>query len=228
MNINNLKIYNADCMAIMKNYPDDYFDLAVVDPPYGIGTETGQRNAVSRRGSRAAAKWKNPTGQNYRAFDDSKPPKEGYFIELQRVSKNQIIWGGNYFTEFMKPSKGWIVWNKKADIKEHLSMCELAWSSFNKKCNMFEFLWAGFKKAIQEKRIHPTQKPIALYKWIYANYAEAGQKILDTHLGSGSNAIAAHYADMGEFVGCELDEEYYTAACKRIENETAQLTLGFE
>lgn len=216
----NMQIIHADCMEIMKQTPDNYYSLAICDPPYGIG-EKGRRN---KAGDRPTAKWKNPKSKIYKAFDDSKPPSEDYFIELQRVSKNQIIWGGNYFTEFLKPSKGWIVWNKKADIKERLSMCELAWSSFDKKCNMFEFLWAGFKKAIQEERYHPTQKPVRLYDWIYANYAEPGQKILDTHGGSFSNAIAAHYAKM-EFVGCELDEDYYNAAIERIRRETRQLSL---
>ena len=214
-----LDLRRMDCMELMATYPDNHFDLAVVDPPYGIDVGKQRKNS-----SRSTAKWSNPTEYDYKTFDDSKPPEEAYFIELQRVSKNQIIWGGNYFTEFLTPSKGWIVWNKKADIKEHLSMCELAWSSFNKKCNMFEFLWAGFKKAVQETRIHPTQKPVKLYDWIFANYAEKGMKILDTHMGSGSIAIAAHYAGM-HLTACELDEDYFKAAIKRIERETSQLTL---
>lgn len=223
MNIDNgLSVYNKDCMEVMKDYPDNYFDLAIVDPPYGIG-EAGQRNIT---GDRPTSKWKNPTSKQYKSFDDSKPPERLYFKELYRASKNQIIWGGNYFTDFLKPSKGWVVWDKKADIKEHLSMCELAWSSFDKKCNKFEFLWAGFKKAEQEQRIHPTQKPVKLYSWLLQNYSSPEHKILDTHLGSGSHAIAWHYFQKGgEFVGCELDKDYFNGFLKRYEKETAQISM---
>ena len=217
-----MKLYNGDCMEGMAEYPDNYFDLAIVDPPYGIG-ESGQRNVS---GDRPTSKWANPTSKQYKSFDDSKPPKEAYFLELLRVSKNQIIWGGNYFTNFLKPSKGWIVWDKKADIKEHLSMCELAWSSFDKKCNKFEFLWVGFKKAEKERRIHPTQKPVKLYSWLLQNYSSPEHKILDTHLGSASHAIAWHYFQKGgEFVGYELDSEYFEKSIARIEQETLQISI---
>jgi site-specific DNA-methyltransferase (adenine-specific) len=212
--------YHMDCLAGMKEYPDKYFDLAVVDPPYGIG-EAGQRNVS---GDRPTTKWKNPKSIKYKTFDDSKPPSVDYWVELFRVSKNQIVWGGNYFTETLPPSKGWIVWDKQADIKEHLSMCELAWSSFDVKCNKFEYLWAGFKKKDQVQRIHPTQKPIPLYDWIYNNYAEPGQKILDTHLGSGSNRIAAHKNGL-HFVGFEIDEEYFYAQEHRFKTYLSQPTL---
>lgn len=208
------------CMDVMKTFPDGHFDLAIVDPPYGIG-EMGQRNVS---GDRPTAKWKNPKSQQYKTFDDSRPPTDEYFVELRRVSKEQIIWGGNYFTENLPPSKGWIVWDKKADIKEHLSMCELAWSSYDRKCNKFEYLWAGFKKAEQVERIHPTQKPVALYKWLLANYATPGMKVLDTHLGSGSIAIAAHYAGV-HLTACEIDADYYEAAKARIARETSQTEL---
>ena len=139
-----MTITNEDNMLLMARYPDNYFDLAIVDPPYGIN-ESGDRNKADR----PTAKWKNPNSQIYKTFDDTSIPNEKYFKELFRVSKNQIIWGGNYMTEFLYPSKGWIVWNKKVDIKEYLSMAELAWSSFDKKCNMFDYLWAGFKKNIK-------------------------------------------------------------------------------
>ena len=215
-----IKLLNEDCMIVMARYPDNYFELACVDPPYGIG-EAGQRNAT---GDRPNKKWSNPVSQKYKSFDDSAIPSGEYFTELFRVSKNQIIWGANHFTEHLPASKGWIVWDKKADIKEHLSMCELAYSSFDKKCNKFEFLWAGFKKAIKEPRIHPTQKPVQLYKWLLSNYAKEGDKILDTHLGSGSSAIAAHYGGF-DFVGCELDKDYYEAACKRFDQETKQVDM---
>tara|TARA_R100000231_G_C5278166_1_gene150793 strand:- start:40 stop:687 length:648 start_codon:yes stop_codon:yes gene_type:complete len=214
-----MKITNEDNMKLMARYEDNYFDLAIVDPPYGIN-ETGDRNKADR----PTAKWRNPNSQVYRTFDDSSIPKKEYFNELKRVSKNQIIWGGNYFTEHLKPSKGWIVWNKKADIKEYLSMAELAWSSFNKKCNIYEHLWAGFKKKYQIKRIHPTEKPKELYEWLLINYAKEGDKILDTHLGSGSIAIACHKLGF-DLTACELDTEYYNAAVKRIEQHKKQLTI---
>ena len=201
-------------------WTDKYFDLAIVDPPYGIG-ENGQRNVT---GDRPTAKWKNPKSQHYKTFDDSQIPNEDYFKELFRVSKNQIVFGGNYFTEYLPPSKGWIVWDKQADIKEHLSMCELAWSSFDRKCNKYEYLWAGFKKKHHIERIHPTQKPVALYKWLLSNYAKQGDKILDTHLGSGSSRIAAY--EMGfDFTAFELDAEYFEAQEKRYKAHIAQLKL---
>ena len=215
-----MKITNEDNMVLMARYPDNYFDLAIVDPPYGIG-EKGQRN---KTGDRPNEKWKNPKSQKYKSFDDSKPPTKEYFQELKRVSKNQVIWGANYFTEYLSPSKGWIVWNKKADIKEHLSMCELAWTSFDKKCNMYEHLWAGFKKKYKVNRIHPTEKPKELYEWLLMNYAKEGDKILDTHLGSGSIALACHNLNF-DLTACELDQDYYKAALKRIENHTKQQRL---
>ena len=235
----NIEITNEDNMLLMARYPDNYFDLAIVDPPYGINVDK------QRIGSeRETSKWKNPKTYNYKSFDDSKTPDELYFKELIRVSKNQIIWGGNYFTEFLKPSKGWIVWDKKADIKEHLSMCELAWSSFDKKCNKYEYLWAGFKKKHQIERIHPTQKPVDLYSWLLQNYATPkcnhkhseserylctdcnteNVKILDTHLGSGSIAIACHDYKF-HLTACELDKEYYDASVKRITNHVGQTKL---
>jgi site-specific DNA-methyltransferase (adenine-specific) len=220
MNKHLSEVTNEDCMEGMARYPDKYFDLAIVDPPYGIG-ENGQRNVT---GDRPTAKWKNPKSQHYLTFDDSEIPTAEYWEQLFRVSKNQIVFGGNYFTEYLPPSKGWIVWDKQADIKEHLSMCELAWSSFDRKCNKFEYLWAGFKKKHQVERIHPTQKPVALYKWLMQNYAKQDDKILDTHLGSGSSRIAAY--EMGfDFTAFELDEEYFEAQEKRYKAHIAQLKM---
>lgn len=197
-------------MDFMANVPDKFYDLAIVDPEYGIN-ENGQRNVS---GNRPTVKWKNPKSQQYKPFNDSNIPDESYFKELFRVSKNQIVWGGNYFTQHLPPSSGWIVWNKKADIKEHLSMAELAWTSFDIKCNMFDYLWAGFKKKHQIERIHVTQKPVDLYRFILQNYATKGMKILDTHFGSGSIAIAC---DMEGFeLDCtEIDFDYYADAVKR-------------
>jgi site-specific DNA-methyltransferase (adenine-specific) len=207
-------------MEFMKGIPDKYYDLCIVDPPYGIG-EKGQRNVS---GNRPTSKWANPVSQQYKTFDDSCIPDKSYFEELFRVSKNQIIWGGNYFTKYLIASSGWIVWNKKVNIKEHLSMCELAWSSFDIKCNMFEYLWAGFKKAEQIKRIHPTQKPVALYKWLLKNYAKPGDKIFDSHVGSGSIRIACH--DMGfDFEGCEIDKDYWEAQEERYQQHISQMEL---
>ena len=217
---------NIDCMELMKQFEDNYFDLAVVDPPYGIN-ENGQRNVT---GDRPTVKWKNPKSQHYTTFDDSKIPDAEYFAELKRVSKNQIVWGGNYFTEYLQPSKGWLVWDKQADIKEHLSMCELAWSSFDRKCNKYDYLWAGFKKKHQVERIHPTQKPVDLYRWILINYAEKGMKILDTHLGSGSIAIAIDSVNKVEqmeltLIGSEINPKYFDDMQERIKIETMQTSL---
>ena len=216
-----LTITNEDCMNLMARYPDKHFDLAIVDPPYGIGEGDGHRNNT---GDRKTAKWANPVSVKYKSFDDTNTPDSIYFNELLRVSKNQIVWGGNYFSEYLKPNKGWVVWNKKVNEAEHLSMCELAWTSFDKRVLMFEFLWAGFKKQEQEKRIHPTQKPVALYKWLLDKYAKQGNKILDTHMGSGSIAIACHQLGF-DLTACELDKEYYEAALKRIELNTRQTSI---
>ncbi len=215
------EVFNSDCIEGMKQYPDNHFDLAIVDPPYGIG-EDGSRNKADR----PTEKWKNPKSQHYRTFDDSAIPTAEYWNELFRVSKNQIVWGGNYFTEFLPPKSGWIVWDKKADIKEYLSMCELAWSSFDKKCNKYEYLWAGFKKKHQVERIHPTQKPVDLYRWILQNYAKEGDLILDTHLGSGSSRIAAYKGGFN-FVGFEIDQEYYEKQEKRFNDFKSQLVMQF-
>jgi len=215
----NIELLNMDCLHYLKQCEDKQFDLAIVDPPYGIG-EDGSRNKADR----PTAKWKNPKSQVYNTFDDSQIPSEEYFKQLVRVSKNQIVWGGNYFTEFLPPSKGWVVWNKKADIKEYLSMAELAWTSFDKKVNMFDYLWAGFKKKKQVKRIHPTQKPVDLYRWILQNYTKAGDKIIDTHLGSGSIAIAC-YEEGFDLVGIEIDKQYFSDANNRLELYKKQQTL---
>ena len=212
--------YLIDCMEYMATLPDKAFELAICDPPYGIG-EDASHNAT---GDRPTAKWKNPSSVKYKTFDDLKPPDKEYFDELFRVSKNQIIWGGNHFADKLPIKTGWVVWDKKADIKECLSMCELAWSSFDIKCNKFEFLWAGFKKQIQEHRIHPTQKPVELYKWLLTHYAKEGDRILDTHLGSGSSRIAAY--DLGfDFVGCEIDKDYFDAQEERFAAHIAQQSL---
>lgn len=213
-----LTITNEDNMDLMARYPDKYFELAIVDPPYGIGADKNQNNYGSRE--------KNHRWKTYKDTDwDNKIPEKEYFIELQRVSKNQIIWGGNYMTKFLKPSMGWILWDKgQRDFS--LADGELAWTSFNKALRIFTYS-RGVALAENNKeggRFHPTQKPVALYKWLLKNYAKEGDKILDTHLGSGSIAIACHYMGF-DLTACELDKEYYDQAMQRIEDQTKQLTL---
>lgn len=198
--------YNMDCMEYMKTLPDKAFELAIVDPPYGININ---HNMGRRKGDAAS---------NYKKVGwDNKPPDETYFTELFRVSKNQIIWGANYFT--MPPCKGFIVW-RKPQISENVSfsMLEYAWSSFD--CTSKE--WIGMSN--EAGRIHPTQKPVALYTWLLQKYAKPGDKILDTHLGSGSSRIAAY--DLGfDFVGCEIDVDYFKAQEARFYRHTAQGNL---
>jgi len=212
-----INLTNEDNMELMSRYPDNYFDLAIVDPPYGIG--------AAKERTQNPERWKSHRPNGYAPKDwDNAPPSIEYFNEVRRISKNQIIFGGNYFADLLPCSKGWIVWNKKVNIKEPLSMAELAWSSFQVKCNLFSYLWAGFRKEDPVKRIHPTQKPVKLYEWLLMNYAKEGDKILDTHLGSGSIALACHNLGF-DLVGCELDAEYYDAACKRLKRHQAQLTM---
>ncbi len=218
------EVFNHDCMEGMKEYPDKYFDLAIVDPPYGIG-ECASRNNT---GNRSTKKWRNPISKIYKPFNDSKPYQEHEYKTLCRVSKNQIIWGANNF-HFLPASSGWVVWDKCVSEDEHLSMCELAYTSFDIRCKKFKYLWAGFRRegnngGKEIRTNHPTQKPVALYKWLLKNYAKDGDKILDTHLGSGSSRIAAH--DMGfDFTGFEIDVDYFNAQEKRFNQHKSQLNL---
>ncbi len=219
MKTDTLDLHRMDCMELMREYPDNHFDLAVVDPPYGIG-ESGKTNKT--RGLLAKPK-------DYKPFaggDLCSPPAE-YFTELKRVSKHQVIWGANHMMEkIAMGSSSWIVWDKE-NFGTDFADAELAFTSHKKACRIFKFMWNGMLQGDmknKESRIHPTQKPVKLYDWIFANYAEKGMKILDTHMGSGSIAIAAHYAGM-HLTACELDEDYFKAACERIERETAQTTL---
>lgn len=195
---------NVDCMEYMKGLDDNAFELAIVDPPYGIGEDGGKFRDRKGGGHRVLPK------KNW----DICSPKEEYFTELKRISNNQIIWGANHFAGIFKSSSsGWIYWNKL--MGGDFSDGELAYTSFNRALKSFTYC---------NKRggaIHPTQKPVKLYQWLLKNYAKEGDRILDTHLGSGSSAIAAHYAGF-DFVGCELDKDYYEASKKRFELETAQ------
>ena len=208
-----MKITNEDNMRLMARYEDNHFDLAIVDPPYGIGISGQKENKKGKKSDRKYHKEKN--------WDNAIPTKE-YFNELQRVSKNQIIWGANYFVEHLtKGTKGWVVWDKG----QHgltMSDCELAYSSFQKPTRVF----------IQNRcilmqeggTIHPTQKPVKLYEWLLMNYAKEGYKILDTHLGSGSIALACHNLKY-DLTACELDKEYFDSAMIRLKRHQQQLTM---
>lgn len=214
-----VELLNCDCMEYMATQPDNAFDLAIVDPPYGIG-ESGATN--KSRSKLAIAK-------DYKPFhgDDLEPMKLEYFKELRRVSRNQVIWGANHFVD-LNPirSSCWLVWDK-VNGSSDFADCELAWTSFNSAVRMLKYQWAGMLQQDmknKEVRIHPTQKPMRLYQWILDNYAKPSQRILDTHLGSGSSAIAAHYFGC-DFVGCEIDEDYYAAAKQRFDNETKQVSM---
>lgn len=220
--------YNMDCMDGMREFPDGFFDLAICDPPYGIGVMSMN---YTTSGSERKFGWMAANRRDYRKQGewDIAPDKQ-YFDELFRVSKKQIIWGGNYFTEFLYPSKSFIVWDKRCDdaMRNDFADCEYAWAS--KGCGvarMFRFVWNGMIQGnmkTKEERFHPTQKPIALYEWILQNYANPGDKILDTHVGSASSLIACHRLGF-DFVGFELDEEYFTKARQRLEAEQAQMSL---
>jgi len=252
--------FNEDCMVVMSRYPDKYFDLAVVDPPYGGGSQSvnvererelqgGAADFESRKRSRFGGRfdryhisnedgrqleqeipmgtnkpvervgrgWADKYGYDIRHWDIA--PSAEYFKELARVSKNQIIWGGNYFD--LPPTRCFLVW-RKLTISENfsMSMAEYAWTSFNDNAKVFEAAPQGNT----EKRFHPTQKPVALYAWIYKLYAKQGYKILDTHMGSQSSRIAAYDAGL-DYVGCEIDKTYFQLGEERFERHTAQQNL---
>lgn len=199
----------CDCMDLMRQTPDKAFDLAIVDPPYGIGASAG----VGKYG-----RLKNEA--NDKKWDDAIPPME-YFAELRRVSREQIIWGGNYFP--LPPTRGWVIWDKGAGFEgRDFAEAELAWCSIDGNIRFFrrDPLARGDYRA----KIHPTQKPVELYRWLLERYAKPGQRVLDTHLGSGSHAIAAHYAGV-HLTACEIDADYFAAAMDRINRETAQTAL---
>lgn len=219
--MSNIQIINQDCLLAMKEMPDKAFDLAIVDPNYGIG----ESSANFRSRDRACKKWKNPTPSPYeqKSWDD-KPPSKEYFTELFRVSTNQIIFGANYFTQYLPPSMGWIFWDKQ--VQCDFSDGELAFTSFKRALKQFTFLWSGFAKAEPIKRIHPTQKPVALYQWLLKNYAKPGDKILDTHGGSCSLAIACDIMGFDCTI-YEIDKDYYTAAVERFNRHKQQTTLNF-
>ena len=210
-----MSIYlNADCMnpeTGLPSYPDKWFDLAIVDPPYGIG------KALTSGGGGGG--WKKQTESNAHLWDIA--PNEEYFDQIFRVSRNQIIWGGNYFT--LPPCRQPICWDKVRPNQKNASEWEYAWTSFDGRARMFSFCAnGGF--ILKEPRLHPTQKPISLYRWLLTNYAKPGMRLLDTHVGSASSLVA--FEEMGfEYVGFELDTDYYKASCKRLETFRAQPKL---
>ena len=203
-----VELLNMDCMDYMRELPDKAFELAIVDPPYGIN--------IAKENPRVSGRW------NYIPKQwDSAIPNDAYFAELRRVSEHQIIWGGNYFA-CLGASRGFIIWDKEQPV-ENFADSEFAWTSFDRVSKTFRYpiIRQNFGK---EGKIHPTQKPIALYEWLLTNYAKPGDRILDTHLGSGSSAIAAHNLGF-DFVGMELDPDYYAAACKRFKQHKSQARL---
>jgi site-specific DNA-methyltransferase (adenine-specific) len=202
---NTLDLRLMDCMELMKEYPDKHFDLAIVDPPYGIGmADRAPCGRLARYGSVKQA--------------DNGVPSAEYFAELRRVSKNQIVWGGNYFP--LPPSRCFVIWDKQQPDGVTFADAELAWASFDESAKTFRLR----PQNADTDRIHPTQKPVRLYKWLLTNYAKQGDKILDTHLGSMSHAIASHYSGV-HLTGCELDPDYFAAGIARVKAETAQMDM---
>lgn len=226
------EVYFCDCMEYMKTIPDKYFELAMVDPNYGIGaSKPSEKPSTIKQKNGNRLKVKNPT-YTHKDWDDTSATKE-YFDECIRVSKNQIIWGVNYYDYDF--GKGRLVWDKINGNSDQMD-CEIAYCSYNDRTDLIYFMWAGMmqgiycgkdirkaiiqqgNKALNEERIHPTQKPVALYKYLIENYASKDDKILDTHLGSQSSRIASY--DLGfDFYGCELDEEYFKSGCERFEQQ---------
>ncbi len=205
-----ITITNEDNMELMSRYPDKYFDLAIVDPPYGIDWMNQVKNPNKNKN------WKQYENKEW----DKQTPTKKYFEELFRVSKNQIVWGGNYMIDKLYPSSCWLIWDKKQEFSG--AVFEMAWTSFESPAKAFRM--SRVEAYVNQNKIHPTQKPKELYKWLLDKYAKQGDKILDTHLGSGSIAIACH--DYGfELTACELDAEYYEKAIQRIKNHTNQQKL---
>ena len=213
------EIHNVDCMEYMKNIPDRLFDLAIVDPPYGINISNRNGSIGQKKGQGKITKY------SKKSWDSQRPYKE-YFDELFRVSKNQIIFGANYFSDFLPPSKGWIVWDKRQPEGVTFAMAELAFTSIDKSVKIFSCdrsliqncVSNNEKLAHKYSKIHPAQKPILLYAWILKNYANSGDRIFDSHLGSGSSRIAAYKLGY-DFYGCEIDKEYFDNQEKRFREE---------
>ena len=207
-----IELLNCDCMEYMKGLEDNAFDLAIVDPPYGGGDIS--EFIPRKKGTTAKTRHKKTTW--------NRRPSQKYFSELLRVSKNQIIWGANHYPEYLYSSRGWVFWDKGTENTSNFSAGELAFTSFDKLLKMVRIVHRVLPH--MPLNIHPTQKPVKLYEWLLTNYSEPGQRIFDSHLGSGSIAIAAHYFGV-DFVGCEIDSDYHAAAVKRFDAETAQIDL---
>lgn len=205
----------GDCVEVMKGFADNQFDLAVVDPPYGLKRHEAIGNGDKRTGIATNKVWAG--GE----WDNERPGKE-YFSEIFRVSKNQIIWGGNYLTDLLPQGDKWLVWDKMQRVNQ--SDCELAWTSFKGALRIYQFHSSKLQGFQNPDRFHPTEKPINLYEWIYNNYAEKGQSILDTHLGSGSSRIAADKAGL-DFTGIEIDKDYFDLSEKRFKQYKSQLRI---
>lgn len=206
-----INLYNEDCLQAMKAMQDGQFDLAIVDPPYGIGANKMTLGNGKKKIYRGEADW------------DNAIPTEEYWEELKRVSQNQIVWGGNYMTEHLKPTGAWLFWDKGTGDNDFADG-ELAWTSYNGALRKITKTWVGANAKDEAERIHPTQKPIYLYKWILDRFAKEGFKVLDTHLGSGSIAIACW--DLGfDLTAYEIDKGYYDRACKRFDLHSRQMAL---
>ena len=212
-----INLIHGDSLQALKGYADNHFDVAIVDPPYGIDDKISTKSSLNK-GNKFAQLY------NEKRWDKFRPENE-YWNELLRVSKNQIVCGGNYFAEKLPVSRGWIVWDKQGEKMSSVNN-ELMWTSFDVSIKTFtrcHGLDKGFMNK-EGKNIHPTQKPIALYRWVLENYTNENDLILDTHLGSGSIAIACHYMKRN-LIGYEIDKEYYNAACKRFKEQTMQQAL---
>ena len=209
-----IQVYNEDCMQTMARYEDGWFDLAIVDPPYGLGDRLVKGGLKGSMGT-----LRNLADDKFSNWDNKIPPPE-YFKEIQRVSKYQIIWGGNYFLDYLGKTDGFIVWDKMNGTNP-MADAELAWQNIKGTTRIFRWHHFSGERTI---KIHPTQKPVALYNWILDRYAKPDFKILDTHLGSGSNAISCHHYGC-ELVAAELDTEYYNDSHKRFKLNTAQQKL---
>lgn len=216
-----IRAYNCDCMEFMAGVGDKAYELACCDPPYGIGES--QSSFESRCCS--SEKWKHarPTNIYTKKKWDMERPTSDYFSSLFKKSENQIIFGGNYFAEYFKPSMGWIFWDKVIGDADY-SDGELIFTSFQRATKLVSFVWSGFRRCEQTIRIHPTQKPVLLYRYLLTNYAKRGQRILDTHGGSFSSAIACWHEGYDMDI-IELDTEYFESACERFERETRQQKL---
>lgn len=217
------EVFNEDCMVGMARYPDKWFDLAVVDPPYGIKIASNgnlHNNSKYDRGFKKNKEYKP-------VLWDNKAPTKEYFEELKRISRCQIIWGGNFFFDYLGSQRSYIIWSKKGnDTNPNFSPVEFAWTNCNGLPKLYEIDWIGFGYINSgETKIHPTQKPVKLYESIYQDYLPQGGKVIDTHLGSGSNRIAANKAGNIDFVGFELDKDYYEAQEKRWKGFIAQTRL---